>query len=73
MVAEPTLEPSLAQEEDEEYDEGEESDDYELEVLCRSFLHRARGGVFLLTSRMTGRRRRKWRLSARGGGGGGGR
>lgn len=40
MAAEPTLEPAIAREEEqEEIDEGEESDVYEIEVLSCSLLH----------------------------------
>ena len=42
MAAEPTLEPTIYQEEEqEEIDEGEESDEYDIEVLRYSLPHRA--------------------------------
>lgn len=51
MAAEPTLEPTIAgEEEQEENDEGDESDDYEIEVLCCSLPNQARDDLFLLTS-----------------------
>ena len=66
MVTEPILEPTITQEEElEGIGEGEESDEYELEVLCYSFSRQVRHGLFLLTSDTAGRRRRR-RLSTRG-------
>lgn len=58
MAAEPTLEPTIAREEEqEESDEGEESDVYEIEVLCYSLPNQARNELFLLTSGTVGRGR----------------